>query len=422
MVPIKTKVISNSSTFSPPLSSRILPDPIINQIPRNLLTTNNSNQQLYDNYDLSLIPNIKQQQNDQYSKSKSFIDLVLNDDFNDIFNKSENDDYSLNNDDLNTGNCISMKEIELNNTTNHQSFDEDLLDNLINFGTIQQELKFKMQRIKQANKFLKKKSKREKPTFKISKKFYKRILNYWNIIENNNENFKNIHSNNSNLDLSDIKIMKSEIFLINVVPILLSNNLNLNYFNSFQGIDGWFYEKNLKRKNFNKIPIRWCNQKFNFYEPYVKRFKIDLFGNKILRQSLCPYCPINEINCEFNNLFHSTFNSQYLHHLTKFHGIYSSGIEILPPILGNLKLNNKSNKNKNNAIAVCLECGERCKIFNIGNISENCLINYFRHAILNHNKKKNSSINDDKEIKDTNFIYEDYLDVNLRTNSLFDMN
>ncbi|KAG0683845.1 hypothetical protein C6P40_005280 [Pichia californica] len=228
-----------------------------------------------------------------------------------------------------------------------------------------------------------KKPKRPKPYFMYNEALQSRMDNYWNLISHN-KNYKNIISKwNNDSALSPIG---AHVFVKNAMPALIPNNLTINFFKKYQGIDNWCYQANTKR-NEAKLPLRWCGQEMNFYETFVTRHKVDEYGKITQKQALCPYCPIESESVNLDHHFHSTQDSLYMHHVCKDHGVYSTGYELSPPLIA---YDNKI------PIAVCTECGEKCKMFNVGTGMENCMIAYFRHAFNTHNKKRHNRSNEQK--------------------------
>lgn len=52
---------------------------------------------------------------------------------------------------------------------------------------------------------------------------------------------------------------------------------------------------------------------------------------------------------------------------------------------------------KGTPVAFCTECGETCKIVGLGSAVDNCMISYFRHAFISHNKKKQKRTREQKQ-------------------------
>lgn len=248
--------------------------------------------------------------------------------------------------------------------------------------------------------------KRSDSRFKLTSHFLRRLDNYWNIIQTNN-NYNNLMINSMvKFEIRKSQRLNPSFFISNIIPSLLPNNITINFFKLYQGINGWHYEKSFKRLHQNNnelLPMRWCNQQINFYDPFVSRYQLDESGKKINKQNLCPYCPFN-VNIKLNNVFFSTIDSLYKHHVCKDHGIYTSGCEMSPPMFISCK---------DIPMVCCTECGELCKMKGLGSYYENCMISYYKHAFNSHNKKrqKNSLEQNkkDKNYSNTNdqpYIYE----------------
>lgn len=206
---------------------------------------------------------------------------------------------------------------------------------------------------------------------------------------------------------------KLEYFIHN-----LSNNCNnISKFKEFFDIkeysNEWvYYENKFDQPMFQigngKLPLRFCNQLGNFYEPFIlrerrkdkylmkngecfKRFKrhlqIENFtsfdDNSYEVEAMCPYCPINteELSMNvtnLNNYFFGRNNSEYLHHITKHHGIYSNGNEQKLPLFV-IKDHNKKYK------AYCQDCKRLIRIKSLENNALSCSSNKFltflRHSV-----------------------------------------
>lgn len=240
----------------------------------------------------------------------------------------------------------------------------------------------------------KSRTKRPKPHFENTAAFFQRIQNHWNIISKN-PYYKGMITNAIQKYTNEsLTIISPEGFLSNIISPLLPNNVTIEVFNTVQGIDGWKYYVNKKRQN-EKLALRWCGQYMNYYDPFIYRDKISDNGEVLLKQAMCPYCPLNE-NTDLDNIFHTTVNSLYMHHLCKTHGVYSTGYEMEPPLFVN---------QNGLTLAICTSCGEPCKVIGVGNGLESCLISYFRHCISNHNIKKQNRTDNEKEIDKVNMEY-----------------
>jgi hypothetical protein len=156
-----------------------------------------------------------------------------------------------------------------------------------------------------------------------------------------------------------------------------------------------------------KFALRWCSQKLNFYTASVTRYQVDRSGKKGNRQALCPYCPYSE-GMNLSTIFYGTTDSAYMHHITKDHGVYSSGYEMPIPVVCENILNNDHNGKHSQGYGIfCTQCRRV-----VSNISEadakkatqnNILIPYYRHCFEEHNIKKQSRSPEDKA-KDAEFF------------------
>lgn len=224
-----------------------------------------------------------------------------------------------------------------------------------------------------------KRSKRARPEFKISVELLERIAKYWTVIATNSKYMTLLKTAREKAEQLGIKELNHTQFTNNVVPALLPNYVDITFFKNLQGEDGWNYEKNTKRHQPSvSLALRWCGQELNFYDPFVVRYKIDDKGKRYNKQAMCPYCPVYS-GLDLDIIFHTTQDSLYMHHVCKDHGVYSTGYEVSPPLIG-LK--------DSNIVAYCTECDEICKIGYVGSGIDNCLIGYFRHAFVSHNRKR----------------------------------
>lgn len=223
-------------------------------------------------------------------------------------------------------------------------------------------------------------SKRETPEY--TEKSYNRARKYWAFINNQNAFKGLLKVEESMLKRYGLKPVEKEIIKMHIVASLLPNYVVVDNFNNFQDKDGWVYETSDLREMSECLSLRWCGQIQNFYKPFVIRYRTDKFGKQQLdKQALCPYCPF-EKDMNFDNIFHQIANSSYLHHVTKLHGVYSTGYEFAIPFFG---------MDKNDVFAVCRHCGDKCKlIFHKKNdILRNCMISFNRHVLTFHNDRRN---------------------------------
>lgn len=245
------------------------------------------------------------------------------------------------------------------------------------------------------------KAKRPKLLFPKTALFYQRIKNYWNVISNNiqyNNKIKNAISKHVNNSLT---VLSPEKFIGSVIPPLLPNNATIDFFQDKQNKDGWIYYTNKNRKN-QRLSLRWCGQLLNFYDPFIYRHRLDKNGNVSSKQAMCPYCPLDK-KTDLNNIFHTTVDSLYMHHLCKGHGVYSTGYEMAPPLFVNCEGTN---------MIICSTCGENCNVIRTGDDSENCLISYFRHVFGEHNNKKQNKPKAEKAL--------DLIKLKYKPNALFE--
>ena len=217
---------------------------------------------------------------------------------------------------------------------------------------------------------------------------YDRADRYWEVIVSNPA-FKKLANNESQI-MSAVGgyAIDTSIIKRNVVASLLPNYVDISDFENFQDEDGWKYKVNKRRAFDDYISLRWCNQKQNFYQPLVIRYKKN-GTKKPITQNLCPYCPYTK-GMDLNTIFHSVDDSSYMHHVCKDHGVYTTGNEMPIPVFG---------KTAKGLVAVCGICGNTCNLsvdVHADNLN-NCLISYFRHCFDKHkNKRQNRDANEIK--------------------------
>ncbi|KAH3661634.1 hypothetical protein OGAPHI_006484 [Ogataea philodendri] len=107
--------------------------------------------------------------------------------------------------------------------------------------------------------------------------------------------------------------------------------------------------------------------------------------------ALCPFCPMNEENTknEFQKLFFKRNDSNYLHHMIQFHGVFSNGKLVKDPV----KRGWFFPKDSLEPVEVvecpyCLECVS-LKKFKAANPDEHRLLKYLRHVKEYHKTGKN---------------------------------
>lgn len=176
--------------------------------------------------------------------------------------------------------------------------------------------------------------------------------------------------------------------------------------------DVWVYYDNINEQpHFNlnnaKLPFRYCDQIANYYEPFIIREKRK-DGRRLTKEekrvrsdrrrkgkskddsffqieALCPYCPIKFDNVnKFDDYFYGRNDSDYLHHVTKHHGVYSDGSEHALPDLVVLD-------DRGRFYAHCEECEELVKIKDPTGeeIVGNRFLGYLRHCLKHRNRCKN---------------------------------
>lgn len=172
-----------------------------------------------------------------------------------------------------------------------------------------------------------------------------------------------------------------------LLPFITPNGLSLEDFED----DAEYVYKSNRLQPMNKLPARYSGIHANYYEPLVVRYRRSEIKNEICGdgEGLCPYCAINGKV----PLFYDRKDSNYLHHVSKLHGVYSNGNEMSFPSNIGVCIESKTLKTKGKIstpvnAAKCIKCGKIIKIqpFN-GNIS-NKFLAYFRH-MLTHNQRKN---------------------------------
>lgn len=178
--------------------------------------------------------------------------------------------------------------------------------------------------------------------------------------------------------------------------------------------DVWVYYDNINEQPHfaltnSKLPLRYCGQIANYYEPFIIREKRK-DGRKLTKEekrarserrsrgkskddslfhieALCPYCPIKFDNVnKFDDYFYGRNDSDYLHHVTKHHGVYSDGSEQALPDVVVLD-------DRGRYYAHCEECELLIKIKNPTGeeIVGNRFLGYLRHCLKHRNRCKNGS-------------------------------
>ncbi|ODV84087.1 hypothetical protein CANARDRAFT_29533 [[Candida] arabinofermentans NRRL YB-2248] len=208
---------------------------------------------------------------------------------------------------------------------------------------------------------------------------------------------------------------------------LTLNNINYNKFtkgftvgrdvyNVTKFDKSFLYASNSSRTGIYK---RHDNLTFNFYEPLVYRYRTvekkasksssssphyDRKGNikheetkykKVDVEHMCPYCPCKDGNLD--DLFHTTKDSSYLHHVTLQHGVYSNGVEMELPRLGQAYASRtlKTKGEMQTLFKSCAECAKCGEVINVKGFegddcgeNRNKLLNYYRHMLTHKQGKK----------------------------------
>lgn len=129
------------------------------------------------------------------------------------------------------------------------------------------------------------------------------------------------------MDMAHIPSNEYCEFMDHIIP----NNVTIDNFINVHNHCNWKYVKNPKRNG--AIPHRWKNLSGDFYQPFVLRYKKSVITGEILKaEALCPYCPCT--NGKYNSNFYNVRNTDYLHHVTKTHMVYSNGTELNMPHIG----------------------------------------------------------------------------------------
>lgn len=239
---------------------------------------------------------------------------------------------------------------------------------------------------------LNKNQKRDRPPVILDYRYFKRNENYWKAITNHSFYKELIRNFNEVLEEKNITLLSSLQHLNFAMSVIQPNYAKLEYFEKFQNVDGWVYSLNKKCKNPTPA-MRWCGQKLNFYEYSIIRRKPNVPKSI---EGLCPYCPLSD-GLNLDTVFRNLEKSSYLHHVTLNHGVFSSGYEIYPPILGSTK---------KGYVAICTQCSE-CIDISLSKESETFLTPYFRHCIDYHNKGKKRDRTEEEKIADKNFFATD---------------
>ncbi|KAG7767820.1 hypothetical protein KL931_003633 [Ogataea haglerorum] len=172
-------------------------------------------------------------------------------------------------------------------------------------------------------------------------------------------------------------------------PYIQPNGITYARFHKMPENDEYIYKRNPKAEIF--LPPRYSNSSANYYEPLVVRYrKSHQERGQGDGEGLCPYCQSDDLS----ELFFERKDSNYLHHVTKLHGVYSNGMEMpFPRMIGealeikHLKTRGRTERRVHSV--ECEKCHETVKIQQLDCDKEgNKFLAYFRHMLV-HNEKKN---------------------------------
>ncbi|KAG7894452.1 hypothetical protein KL905_002691 [Ogataea polymorpha] len=172
-------------------------------------------------------------------------------------------------------------------------------------------------------------------------------------------------------------------------PYIQPNGITYARFRKVPENDEYIYKRNPKAEIC--LPPRYSNSSANYYEPLVVRYrKSHQERGQGDGEGLCPYCQSDDLS----ELFFERKDSNYLHHVTKLHGVYSNGMEMpFPRMIGealeikHLKTRGRTERRVHSV--ECEKCHETVKIQQLDCDKEgNKFLAYFRHMLV-HNEKKN---------------------------------
>lgn len=180
------------------------------------------------------------------------------------------------------------------------------------------------------------------------------------------------------LKLPNCQVIERSQYERHVMAFMVPNDFSTSNFGSLEGKDGWHYESN-EKQTLKKLPGRMSGKIADYYQSLVKREGFNKEGI-LIREALCPYCPVNFDN--LNLCFYNLAGSNYLHHVVKNHGVWSTGKEMPPPVLYETNLG---------TFITCGFCNHHPKMKFKSDISErdriidSQFVGYYRHIMQYHN-------------------------------------
>lgn len=240
----------------------------------------------------------------------------------------------------------------------------------------------------------KKSHKKQVPVFKLTKESIERITHYWEqIITRSTMKAKDFFQNDCDVEAG--AIANDQRLKGNLISFLLPNYATAKDFEKFSNNEqGWIYKDTGKHKT-QTFPLRWCKQKYNFYDPVVCRVKI-IEGKECFKEALCPYCPLQK-GMNLDNVFYKVNSSLYLHHVCNNHGVYTTGHEMPHPIICN---------DGDGLYFTCAQCSHSERfVLQDGDPVNNILLNYYKHMMSSHKRTKQNR-SEAQKVKDEEFFNE----------------
>jgi hypothetical protein len=216
---------------------------------------------------------------------------------------------------------------------------------------------------------------------------YKKYAGYWKKISASTNYMLNKQTSRNIAIANNCKLFNHDAFLARHICMIIPNNININSFISTQGNNNWLYKSNPKQP-LKQLPLRWCDQKANFFQPLVIRYNLCESGRHINLQGLCPYCPTSSNDSEngYADLFLKINDKSYEAHLARNHGVYASGNEMIQPYFAVYD---------EKKYYICAECKRVNKVrFSTNLMSHESLLEYFRHCTNRHFKKESAFVAD----------------------------